>query len=311
MTDGDHLVPGTRLKQFEIDRVLGVGKHGITYLARDLHLDVWRAVKEYQYLPRRGGTRRQDGMVGPRTDRDSKDYWWGLEKFLEEAQLLARLDHSRSIVYVSGFFEARGTAYMVMEYVEGRTLLEEVNAVGPLPEARVRDVLGALTYGLSAVHAAGLLHLNIAVRNVIVRPDGTPVLIDFDAARWRLADDDPEEHLPGFFALEQYEKQGSLGPWTDIYALGVMAYWMLTERAPQTATRRLHWMLSRRAPETARLQEDPLQSLTAVGAGAGEWGVVGGRGRCLGSGQAQSTAEPGRVAGHDGSREGWAYSFSG
>ena len=120
MTDtGDVLAPGTRLGELEIDRVLGSGGFGITYLARDLSLDTWRAVKEY--LPRDWGTRRKDGTIGPRTGGDEEDYQWGLERFLDEARILARFDH-RHLVRVHRVFEARGTAYMVTEYVEGRTL---------------------------------------------------------------------------------------------------------------------------------------------------------------------------------------------
>ena len=119
---GDALPPGTRLDEFEIDRVLGAGGFGVTYLARDLSLDAWRAVKEY--LPRHWGTRRTDGTIGPRAGGDAEDYRWGLDRFLEEARILARFDH-RHLVRVYRVFEGRGTAYMVTEYVAGRTLAAE------------------------------------------------------------------------------------------------------------------------------------------------------------------------------------------
>ena len=110
MDAGDGLAPGTRLDELEIERVLGSGGFGVTYLARDLSLDTWRAVKEY--LPRDWGTRRQDGTIGPRTGGDAEDYTWGLERFLDEARILARFDH-RHLVRVHRVFEARGTAYIV------------------------------------------------------------------------------------------------------------------------------------------------------------------------------------------------------
>ena len=100
---GDALAPGTRLHELEIERVLGSGGFGITYLARDLSLDTWRAVKEY--LPREWGTRRQDGTVGPWTGGNTEDYQWGLERFLDEARILARFKHPH-IVQVHRVFEA-------------------------------------------------------------------------------------------------------------------------------------------------------------------------------------------------------------
>ena len=97
-----------------------------------------------EYLPRDCGVRMGDGTVGPRTGSDAEDYQWGLERFLEEARILARFDH-RNLVRVHRVIEAWGTAYMVMEYVKGRTLKEEVKAAGPLSESRLLSMLWALT----------------------------------------------------------------------------------------------------------------------------------------------------------------------
>ena len=248
----DVLAPGTRLDGLEIERVLGAGGFGVTYLARDLGLDAWRAVKEY--LPQSWGARRRDGTVGPRTGSDAEDYRWGLERFLDEARMLARFKHPH-IVQVHRVFQAGGTAYMVMEYVEGRTLASAADAEGPLEESRVREVLDALTDGLSSVHEAGLLHRDISPDNVMLRPDGTPVLIDFGAARHGLG-----EHSgtlssvlkPGYAPLEQYPPGRGQGPWTDIYGLGALAYWALSGARPTAATE--------------RTRRDPLRPLSAVAA---------------------------------------------
>ena len=253
---GDVLSPGTRLDELEIERVAGrPGGFGVTYLARDLGLDVWRAVKEY--LPRDWATRREDGTVGPRTGGDEEDYHWGLERFLDEARILARFSHPH-IVHVYRVFEAWGTAYMVMEYVEGRTLTEEVKAAGPLPEARVREILLALTEGLSAVHAAGLLHRDIKPDNVMLRPDGMPVLVDFGAARQAIGRHSRSVTAvltPGYAPIEQYSARGDQGPWTDVYALGAVAFWALSGETPVEATE--------------RVVEDGLESATRVGASGG------------------------------------------
>ena len=235
---GDALAPGTQLHELEIERVLGSGGFGITYLAQDLSLDTWRAVKEY--LPREWGTRRQDGTVGPWTGGNTEDYQWGLERFLDEARILARFKHPH-IVQVHRVFEALGTAYMVMEYVEGRTLASQVEAAGALSEDRVREVLDGLTKGLKEVHAAGLLHRDIKPGNVVVRQDGSPVLIDFGAARQAMGGHSgslASVLTPGYAPIEQYPPGNRQGPWTDIYALGALTYCALSGVVPKAATER-------------------------------------------------------------------------
>ena len=168
--------------------------------------------------------------------------------------MLARFRHLH-IVQVHRVFETGGTAYMVMEHVEGRTLASLADAEGPLGESRVREVLEALTDGLSSVHAAGLLHRDISPDNVMLRPDGQPVLIDFGAARQGLG-----EHSgalssvlkPGYAPLEQYPPGQGQGPWTDIYGLGALAYWALSGARPTAATE--------------RTRRDPLRPLSEVAA---------------------------------------------
>ena len=240
MTDtGDTLAPGTRLDELKIERVLGAGGFGVTYLARDVSLDAWRAVKEY--LPRDWGTRLGDGTIGPRTGADAEDYQWGLTRFLDEARILAKFDHPH-LVRVHRVFEAWGTAYMVTEYVEGQTLSAALRASGPWSEPQVRELLDALTNGLAAVHGAGLLHRDIKPGNVMVRGDGTPVLIDFGSARQAMGRQSRSVTAvltPGYAPLEQYSPRGNQGPWTDIYALGALAYEALSGQVPDDATERV------------------------------------------------------------------------
>ena len=211
----------------------------MTYLARDVSLDAWRAVKEY--LPRGCGIRRRDGIVGPRSEADAEDYQWGRAQFLEEARRLALFDH-RYIVRVYRVFEARGTAYLVMEYVNGRSLKAEIEIGGVLSDAVVRTILLAITESLAAVHNAGLLHRDIKPDNVMLRPDGTPVLIDFGAARQMMRKSRSLRAVvsDGYAPIEQYsEHPEKQGPWTDIYALGAVAYVALTGQVPAKAPDRL------------------------------------------------------------------------
>ena len=202
------------------------------------------ALKEY--LPLMFGTRRRDGTVGPKSGTDGGDYGWGLSRFLEEGQKLAQCDHPH-VVRVYRDLEAWGTAYLVMEYVEGpagraQTLKDELLAAGTLPESRVRAILDALTSGLAVVHAAGLVHRDIKPSNVMLRPDGSPVLIDFGSAR-PVVTRRTESYMvatDGYAAWEQYvgDRSGQ-GPWTDIYALGALAYEALSGEVPVKAPERV------------------------------------------------------------------------
>ena len=233
-------VPGTRLEEFEVERELSAGGFGVTYLARDLVLDRQVAIKEY--LPHDWASRRLDGGVGPWSATHAEDYRWGLERFLEEARVLARLHHPH-VVQVYRVIEARGTAYMVTEYVEGRSLAAALKAEGPWPESRVLALLDPLTESLAHVHAAGLVHRDVKPANVMLRKkDGSPVLIDFGAAReaaGRRSRAMTAVLTPGYAPLEQYGEKGRQGPWTDVYALGAVAYEALSGRVPEEAITRM------------------------------------------------------------------------
>ena len=257
------LAPRTRIEEFVIERALQSGGFGVTYLAGDRSLGRRVAIKEY--LPREWGARRADGSVGPRSSSHEKDYRWGLARFLDEARTLARLDHAR-IVRVHRVIEAWGTAYMVMEYVEGRNLEEALRAEGPWPESRVRALLEALLPGLELVHGAGLIHRDVKPANVMLRADGTPVLIDFGAARYAAGVHSrslTSVLTPGYAPHEQYHqtagKQGKQGPWTDVYALGAVAYRALSGRTPVEAPARVE--------AAARKQADPLAPVAQAAAG--------------------------------------------
>ena len=236
---GEVLAPGTRLEEFEIERELGAGGFGVTYLAHDRSLDRQVAIKEY--LPHDWGARGPDGGVGPRSAAHAQDYRWGLDRFLEEARVLARLHHPH-VVQVYRVIEAWGTAYMVTEYVEGRSLAEALRAEGPWAESRVLALLDALTAGLAPVHGAGLVHRDVKPANVMLRADGSPVLIDFGAARQAVGGRSRSVTAvltPGYAPIEQYSEKGRQGPWTDVYALGAVAYEALSGRAPEEATERV------------------------------------------------------------------------
>jgi len=233
------LQPQTTLHEYRIEQVLGAGGFGTTYLARDTHLDKHVAIKEY--FPSDIAMRASEGTVQPATSQHEEDYKWGLDRFLLEARTLAKFSHP-NIVRVVRYFEANGTAYMVMDYERGEPLKNLLIVNPRLPEAQLRGLAGPLLDGLRAVHAAGFLHRDIKPDNIFVRSDGTPVLIDFGSARNALGGETRALTAiltPGYAPLEQYSSDGRQGPWTDLYALGGVFYRCVTGTQPPDAVARM------------------------------------------------------------------------
>lgn len=239
--DRDALPPGTRLEDFEIDGVIGHGGFGITY--RGWNIGNRRPVAIKEYMPAAVAIRDRDWSVLPRTRDDEKDYWWGLDRFLDEARKLVCFDHP-GIVRVEKYFNALGTAYMAMEYLEGRSLASLCREAEILNEPRLRSILTPVLDALEQVHDAGFLHRDIKPGNIVFRGDNTtPVLIDFGAARAAIARRSRSVTAivtPGYSPIEQYSTGGedTQGPCTDIYALGAVLYRGMTGRPPDDATDR-------------------------------------------------------------------------
>ena len=167
---------GTQLQEYEIHAVLGQGGFGITYLAEDTNLGKRMALKEY--LPRDFAARTASSTVVPNSSADEPDYRWGLARFLDEARTLARFDHPH-LNKVHRFFEANGTAYLVLEYVDGQTLSTLLGKYPTVPDAHLRRIVGEVLSGLEEVHAAGYVHRDIKPSNIMLRGDGSAVLLDF------------------------------------------------------------------------------------------------------------------------------------
>ena len=234
------LPQGTRIRDFEFHRVLGHGGFGITYLGWNVTLDIPVAIKEY--LPTDLATRKGDQSVVPQSSQVVADFQWGLERFLDEARTLARLQHP-NIVRVHHFFEAHSTAYIVMDYVEGEDLSAFLTRKGTLSEAELKAVLYPLLNALEVIHRADFLHRDIKPGNIVLRAvDGSPVLLDFGAARQAIGAKSRSVTsivTPGYAPIEQYSSRGRQGAWTDIYALGGVCYRALTGQVPEDATDRV------------------------------------------------------------------------
>jgi serine/threonine protein kinase len=202
---------GATLSEYQLKSVLGVGGFGMTYLAWDANLEKQVAIKEY--LPGDLALRALDGSVVPVSTDHQYDYQWGLERFIIEARTLARFSHPH-IVRVNRYFEANGTGYMVMDYEEGESLSQWLKRAPLPPETELRRILLPLLDGLAAVHAAQFLHRDIKPSNIFIRANGSPVLLDFGAAR---ATGGGTRSLtavltPGYAPLEQYATDGKQGP---------------------------------------------------------------------------------------------------
>ena len=220
------LPPGTRFEEYRLDAVLGAGGFGITYRAYDAHLDMFVAIKEY--LPGEFAARTEASTVVPKSNTDAEDYHWGLTRFLDEARTLARFKHPH-LNQVHRFFESNGTAYMVLEYIQGETLADRLTRERQLPEESLQRLLEEVLSGLEVMHEAGYVHRDIKPGNLMLREeDGSAVVLDFGAARQAVGQrSKPITSIltPGYAPVEQYDgKVDRVGPWTDIYALGMVAY---------------------------------------------------------------------------------------
>jgi serine/threonine protein kinase len=228
------LPAGYGLQEYRIERLLGEGGFGLTYLALDENLNLKVALKEY--MPGGLASRTADQSISPSSGDTVESFRWGKRRFLDESRTLASFRHP-NIVRVMRFFEANGSAYMVMEFVVGAPLSEWIKTQRPLSEAYLRAFLMPLLDGLEVVHQAGYTHRDIKPGNIYMREDLTPVLLDFGSARMQAS-----EHTavvsPGFAPFEQYHTQGNQGPWSDLYALGGVLYWMVTGNRPHEAIAR-------------------------------------------------------------------------
>ena len=232
-----------RLHWYVLERVLGQGGFGITYLARDTNLGRQVAIKEY--LPGDVAQRRPDASVRPRTEALGERYRWGLERFIGEAQTLAHFDHA-NIVRVLAVFEANDTAYMVMRFEEGDNLASLLEQRGALPEAELLRILLPILDGLQLVHDAHFIHRDIKPENIHIRRDGGPVLLDFGSARQSANRTHSMTVLVarGYAPLEQYYGDpDSQGAWSDIYSLAATCYRAIAGKAPADALERVKGVL--------------------------------------------------------------------
>ncbi len=238
------LPSGTVLREWRLEEVLGVGGFGIVYKGRGIYFNELVAIKEY--FPSSISERDADATVVP-IDSDAEEvHALGLKKFVEEAKLLWNLStptRHPNIVSVRSLFEIHGTAYMVMDFEDGISLSKLVKQGRRFNERSLWNILRPIAEGLDRAHRVGVLHRDIKPPNILINEDNRPVLIDFGSARFDTAEATSTKvtfHTPPYAAIEQYVKTYKQGPWTDVYALGVVMYECVTGEKPPEVLERLH-----------------------------------------------------------------------
>ena len=254
--DSNALPEGTKIDEFEVVDLIGIGGFGIVYLAHDHSLGRLVALKEY--MPASLAARVEGLTVAVKSARLAQTFAIGLRSFVNEARLLAQFDHP-ALVKVFRFWEGNGTAYMVMPFYEGVTLKQALQRMpGPPDEAWLRGVIDPLLDALEVLHRANCFHRDIAPDNILLLTDGRPLLLDFGAARRVISDRTQALTVilkPGYAPLEQYAEVPHVkqGAWTDIYALAAVVYNAITGRPPM--------------PSVGRSINDTLVPLTKAAAG--------------------------------------------
>jgi non-specific serine/threonine protein kinase len=238
------LPAGTILREWQLEDVLGVGGFGIVYRGRGIYFGELVAIKEY--FPSSISERDAEDTVVPIGSDVEEVHALGLKKFVEEAKLLWNLStptRHPNIVSVRSLFEVHGTAYMVMDFEDGVSLSRYLKEGRRFNERSLWNVVRPIAEGLDRAHRVGVLHRDIKPPNILINEDSRPVLIDFGSARFEAADATSTTvtfHTPPYAAIEQYVKTYPQGPWTDIYALGVVLYECVTGEKPPEVLERLH-----------------------------------------------------------------------
>ncbi len=228
-------------ERYEIRGLLGQGGFGITYDGIDRTLNAHVAIKEYfpKGVAERHSSYSCSVTVASVGDRSS--YEKGMSKFLQEAQNLARFSGAENFVHVSDYFRENGTAYIVMEFVDGMTISQYLESNGPMTFDQCMQYLVPVMNALQKVHESHLIHRDVSPSNIIIMTDGRVKLLDFGAAREVTEDMQTMSVIvrPDYAPIEQYSSHRKQGPYTDVYALCATMYTMLTKAVPMNPFTRL------------------------------------------------------------------------
>lgn len=268
-----HLKPGTVLRErYLIGNVIGEGGFGITYIGRDLVLDTKVAVKEFYPV---GHVNRNNAVTDEltiSTDQQHEFVKEGAERFLDEARKVAQFSEEPGIVNVRDFFEENATAYMIMEYLEGRTLADYIRENGPMDTGKMFRLIDPIVTVLGKMHKLGVIHRDISPDNIMYLNKGCLKLMDFGSAQYYMekGQEQPGTIKKGYAPEEQYMGNELQGPWTDVYGLCATMYKCITGITPvESLERRRQDLLKRPSESGARIskrQENILMYGLAVNA---------------------------------------------
>ena len=237
------LQPGTILgKKYLIGRVLGQGGFGITYIGMDLQLQRKVAIKEYYpagFVGRNPGTSQVVWYTGEGVQEARLS---GQETFLKEARKMSKVSNIGPVAQVYNVFQENGTAYICMEFIEGRTLQAHLKRTGPLSWVQAQKIFFPVIDTMEAVHRQGLIHRDLSPDNLMIQPNGGVKILDLGAAKdmnLNSGKSSMQVAKSGFSPLEQYTQTGNSGTWTDVYAMAATMYYSLTGVIPPSAIDRM------------------------------------------------------------------------
>lgn len=237
------LLPGIVLSgKFLVGSVLGEGGFGITYIGRDVNLDMRVAIKEYYPSGFVNRSHTHSERVTANTGEPETVFEKGKDRFLKEARILARFSTEQGIVGVRDFFTENNTAYIIMDYLEGISLKTHLEQNGRMSVPQTLELMKPVMQALNRIHEQGLIHRDISPDNIMLMKDGSLKLLDFGAARAVSRLDEKSLSImlkPGYTPEEQYRSKGKQGAWTDIYALSATIYKCITGVTPEDAMQRV------------------------------------------------------------------------
>ena len=226
--------------RYIVGKVLGAGGFGITYIGYDLKLDGKVAIKEY--YPSGAANRSMSLTVLPTTEVKGNPFEIGKDRFLKEAKTLSEFVGEGNIVTLRDYFEENGTAYIVMEYLEGEDLSHYAKEHGKFELDEALELLEPAMLALDKIHKKGLIHRDISPSNIMVLSDGRVKVLDFGSARLQNASGELSLSImlkPGYAPAEQYSTHGEQGSWTDVYAMSATIYKLITGKTPPPSTDRI------------------------------------------------------------------------
>lgn len=242
------LKPGHILSgKYLVGGVLGQGGFGITYIGLDLLLEKKVAIKEYFPVCTGMVSRYKASAVVWNSDVNQKNGLnVSMDSFLKEARKMAKVDSIPCVVSVRDMFSQNNTAYIVMDYIEGETLLKKLKREGPMSFAQCVTMLTPIMETLAQVHQYGIIHRDISPDNIMIQPNGNLRLLDLGAAKEidiQKTDGSIQSSRfvakEGFSPLEQYTSTGRIGTWTDVYSMSATIYYCCTGKLPPLATDRV------------------------------------------------------------------------